>query len=89
MKNSRFFLKNVATTVAFFAVCIMLAGCGDKPTSEPKGTEALFETFSFTGIDGKSTIDDGNFTITAKAKISWSEQRRSVVPTSFRMFRCQ
>ena len=67
MTNFRFFLKNVATTVACFAVCMMFSGCDKPTTSEEKGTEALFKSFSFTGIDGKAEIDKKDLTITAKA----------------------
>ena len=67
MTNFRFFLKNVATIVACFAVCMMFSACDETKPEDELGKEALFTAFTFTGIEGAATINESASTITAKA----------------------
>ena len=66
MRKFKFNLKNVATLVACFTVCIMLASC-ELTEDEFLETEANFITFTFPGIEGLAAINVDALTITAKA----------------------
>ena len=67
MTNFRFLLKHAATVVACFTAVFMFSSCDLLEPTDKLGKEAVFETFTFAGIEGVANISESSSTIAAKA----------------------